>query len=300
MRRRTRGGRNALTGRATLVTLLLLAVAGTVGVVRKVMAPGVVIDGRRWVVALECDFGQGWCPAGWGWGDWALEDGRLTGRGAVDPAVYLYGVPESSRPAAWDAGAHGHEPLEGIGNSGEPVSAFRHDGSFAMEAGIRLLPDPAGHPTEAQLLVRGGPPGARHVAGATLHRGRDYLTVRYQVGGLVLVRRARLPGALGDDGWHTLRFVLAPDRALTVWVDQRKRFDSRTARPRTAPGRAPGGGVADSTAGLRLPPGQFTEPHLIVRGAASFRYVRLYTLRTGRVGRSDSGGIHRAGPGGAP
>lgn len=299
MRRRTRTARTALTGWASLVTLLVLAVVGTVGVARKVTAPGVVIDGRRWVVALECDFEEGWCPAGWGWGDWSLEDGRLTGRGTVDPAVYLYGLPESSRPAAWGARALGHEPLEGIGNSGEPVGAFRHGGVFAMEAEIRLLPAPTGVPSEAQLLIRGGRPGAWHVAGATLHRGRDYVTVRYQTDDLVLVRRARLPRALDDDGWHRLRFVLAPDRVLTVWVDGLERFDSRTARPYAAPARAAGDCVADSTSGLVLPPGQFTEPHLTVRGAAAFRSVRLLTLRMGRAGTIDGGGVHRAGPGGA-
>ncbi len=273
--------------RVALVVLSVLMVLGAALVVRKHSPGRTVVAGTAWTEALACAFVDGWCPAGWGWGEWEIAAGLLRGRAlAGQDAVYFFCQRAALEPASHlQAPAARPRPSGPIGNSEQPCAPFAHSGEFLLETRVRLRAGFGVEGPEAQLLIRDGSE-AREGAGVTLGAGRESIRVRYRTNGREHVYRTIPLGRRTElDRWYRVRFVARGGR-VSAYIDGRLTYDSGNAAQagrrvvehspdfRTRYRVLEGGG---DTPAYDLPAGKFAEPHIAVReGVAEFEYVKLY------------------------
>ncbi len=276
--------------RAALVVLMALMLFGSALVVRKYSTGATVIGGSAWAESFSCNFARGWCPAGWGWGEWEIAGGLLRGRAPAEQvAVYFFCQRAALEPAPHlQPAADPPRPSGSIGNSDQPCAPFDHSGDFLLETRVRLRAQPGLESSEAQLLIRDGSE-AREGAGVTVRAGRESIRVRYRTDGQEHVYRTIPLSRRNEfDRWYRVRFA-ARDGRVTTYMDGQRVFDSGDAvqsgrrvldsspdfRTRY---RVVGGG--EGSHGQTLPPGTFAEPHIAVRGGvAEFEYVKLYVPR---------------------
>lgn len=290
---RLASGLSALAGwtdRAVLVVLVALMLFGSILVIRKYSTGPTVVDGTAWAETLSCPFANGWCPAGWGWGEWEIVGGLLKGWAPAEQvAVYFFCQRAALEPASHlQPGIDPQRPAGPIGNSDQPCAPFDHSGEFLLETRVRLRAQPGVESAEAQLLIRDGNE-AREGAGVTLRAGHESIRVRYRTDGREHVYRTiPLARRTEFDRWYRVRFVARAGR-VSAYIDGQRAYDSGDAvqsgrrvldsspdfRTRY---RVLGGG--EGSYGEVLPPGTFAEPHIAVRGGvAEFEYVKLYVPR---------------------
>lgn len=281
-----RAGTALWAERGVLILLLIAAVTSAALLVRKYRPRRAEIGGMRWTEILRCDFSDDWCPAGWGWGNWTLTDGSLTGRTPVDQlAVYFFGEPAASRYGAWDVRQRVVPGARTLGRSDEPCGQFLHAGDFVLEARVRLMQPAEGEDAEAQLLIRDSN-RVVDVTGVTLRAERTTARVRYRVGGNEhIYHDVQLDQRTRYGRWYLVQFV-AREGHIQAIVDGAVVFDSRfdvgASRSSFAPDYRTRYRASDSGAGARsqsLPVGTFVEPHIAVKnGVAQFERVSLYVL----------------------
>ena len=261
------GGSRAGSRRIGLVALtLVLLGAGMLHVLRRY--PRQTIAGESWLSVLECDLADGWCPGGWGWGEWTLGKEALTGAAPADSfAVYFFCRPSpgSGYPAA-------AAPASPIGNSSRPCAPFRHGDDFAMQAEVRLIRPAPDRAAEAQLLIRESN-AVRDETGLALVAGRKSAILRYRAGGTdYLLGNWPIAAPVEYGRWYHMTFLSRAGH-IRAELDGTPVFDSRADSLPDRLRRWMDSVRVDRPA---LPPGHFTEPHIAVKnGVAEFRRLRL-------------------------
>ncbi len=197
-------------------------------------------QGAAWTQVMSWDFADGEYPGGWGWGDWRIENGLLTGVDTDDDAeeIGVYFFP------------------------------FAHGDDVILETKVRLLRSAGDHHAEAQLLTRDG----REIhseSGMVIVAGEDRVDVRHMVGATQYVRESlRVNGPISCGQWYVMRLVLR-DGKMDAFVDGERVFS--TIRYGKESGVTGGKGVLMAAT-------VYSEPHVAVRyGEAQFEYVKIFT-----------------------
>ncbi len=215
----------------------------------------VEIDGTRWTQVMNWDFSDGWYPGSWGWGDWRIEKGVLTGD---DPtgriAVYVF--------------------------------PFTHADNALLETKVRLVRDAENHRVDAQLLTRNNRV-IHSESGMEIVADESQVVVRHMVRSIDYVYGfVRISEKLERGKWYTLRFVLRKGRFDAFINDEHvySSSDSSAADGGFTEGNALAGRAARRAARHvegRFPASVYTEPHLAVNGGqAEFEYVKIFVDRS--------------------
>jgi len=149
--------------------------------------PPVEIDGRVFVPVVDWSFSRGPYPQGWGWGEWELADGVLSGRHAAgDIAAYFF---------PFDCGEE-----------------------FVLETRVRLTASEDEDGVVAQLLVRDGE-RMHNESGVAIYADSGEVAVRHMVEGVNYIwDLVDMDARTAMNRWYRLRFALV-DRRPRAWID---------------------------------------------------------------------------------
>jgi len=136
----------------------------------------VTIDGVAWNQILCWEFGDGFYPNGWGWGDWSIVDGELEGRGSEGEfSVYFF--------------------------------PFTHGGQFILETKFRFI-EGLDSDVEVQLLTRDSNE-INSESGMVLFAEEKKVTVRHMANRVEYVYRPFSTSLSINYGkWYVMRFMV--------------------------------------------------------------------------------------------
>jgi cellulose synthase/poly-beta-1,6-N-acetylglucosamine synthase-like glycosyltransferase len=159
-------------------------------------AGGITVDfhGTSWTRVMNWDFSDGQYPGGWGWGDWRIENGLLTG---YDPegniAVYFF--------------------------------PYTHGDNVILETKARLIGYPGnGHP-EMQMLTRDDR-AIHSESGIVLRAGENRVDIRHMVGTTQYIHETfPTEDLISLDQWYVIRFIFR-DGKIDAFLDGEHVFSS--------------------------------------------------------------------------
>jgi cellulose synthase/poly-beta-1,6-N-acetylglucosamine synthase-like glycosyltransferase len=243
---------------ATVVVCALMSVAGCVDPGAKYYnteaelpaaadSASLALNDEDWVEVINWDFADGYFPGGWGWGDWNINDGLLSGRDETgNIAVYFF--------------------------------PFDHGDDALLETRVRFVHSEPDHNVEAQLLTRDSD-FIHYESGLVLFAGQDSVNVRHMASTRDYVRDiAPTETDVEHGAWYVMRFMFR-DGEVHAFVGDEHVYSSVLA---AASAREAGAMDADTLGSFPL--GEYREPHLAVKwGEAEFEYVRFYETTSARA-----------------
>jgi len=185
---------------------------------------------------LNWDFSDGLYPDGWGWGEWQIENGILTGD---DPD----------------------------GNCAVYFLPFTHSGNVILETKTRLRRNTVDHHVEAQLLTRDDR-AVHSESGMAIIAEENRVDVRHMVETVRYIREI-LPSEnrFFCDQWYVMRFIFQ-DGKIDAYVDGEHVFSSEHHALRDD--------VLDSTAGVYPVAVYHEPHLAVRYGMAQFEYVKIF------------------------
>lgn len=196
--------------------------------------------GTTWDQVMDWDFSDEWYDGGWGWGEWFMESGLLTG---YDPD----------------------------GNIAVYILPFTHGDNIILETKVRLIKNAVDHPVEAHLLTRDG----REVhseSGMVIVADGNRTYVRHMVATTQYIHEilpTERPISRGQ--WYVMRFILR-NGEIDTFVDGEHVFSStRYASGHESP---------DSTRGIYPVAIYNEPHLAVRYGVAQFEYVKIFIDRS--------------------
>jgi cellulose synthase/poly-beta-1,6-N-acetylglucosamine synthase-like glycosyltransferase len=203
---------------------------------------GVTIDfqGSTWTQVMTWDFSNGYYPGGWGWGEWRIQDGLLTGYDTDEKfAVYFF--------------------------------PFTHGDNVILETRTRLLRNTSNHHVEAHLLTRDDRAVVSE-SGMVMVANENRVDVRHMLGTVQSVRETVPTEDRFTRGqWYVMRFILQ-DGKIDAFVDGEHVFSS--ARQGLAEESQNGTNGSSSVAVYNEP------HVAVRSGVAQFEYVKIFVDRS--------------------
>jgi cellulose synthase/poly-beta-1,6-N-acetylglucosamine synthase-like glycosyltransferase len=205
------------------------------------------LNGEDWIEVIDWSFSDGYFPGGWGWGEWDIHDGLLSGRDDTgNIAVYFF--------------------------------PFDHGDNALLETKVRFVKSEPDHDVEAQLLTRDSD-FIHYESGLVLFADQDSVNVRHMASTRDYVRDvAPLETDVNHGEWYVMRFMFR-DGEVHAFVGDEHVFSSVLEAT-----KAKEAGLQGADTLQAYPLGDYREPHLAVKwGEAEFEYVRFYETASARA-----------------
>ncbi len=199
--------------------------------------------GTTWTQVMNWDFSDGFYPRGWGWGEWRIENGYLTGWETEDKfAVYFL--------------------------------PFIHGSNVILETKARFLGSSDEHHAEVHLLTRDGR-AVHSESGMVVVEGENRVDVRHMQGMVQNIRGSHpTRNPISGEQWYVLRFILQGEK-VDAYVDGELVFSSDHH------GVPVNGSNGVNGTNRMHPQVVYREPHLAVKyGTAQFEYVTIFEDRS--------------------